>query len=157
MTTEVVHTYSFNRPVTAFFLVPLLFLVVLFTYVLIHQFNALALLMIVLSLLMIFSLVYFSFFRTLKIGGGKAVWRTPFKRYEFELSELKHYGIIKFRRFRFAYLSKATSSPFEDATVPVVASPETFLIQFRPSAWALIESVAQMHHPELKPGSIVRQ
>jgi hypothetical protein len=64
---------------------------------------------------------------------------------------------VKFRSFRFIYLSSAESQPFEDPAQPVVADAHTFLVQYRPKAWALVSNSIAALHPDLKPNSFTRQ
>lgn len=150
-------TFSFNRPVTLLFSLPLVVLMAMFVSGLTVEFRVMELVMLMVTAGLVGLLVYLGLFRRLRVGEGKAMWITPRRHYEFPLSELKHYGIIKFRMFRFAYLSRAEQAPFRDPGSAMVSDADTFLIQYRPGAWNYLQKVIHPLHPHLKPESFSRQ
>lgn len=150
-------TFTFNRPITLIFFLPLLVLVTMFVWGLTVEFRLSLLIMLIVTGSLTAMLIYYSLLRRLRLGEGKAVWITPMQRLEIPFSELRHYGIVKFRRFRFAYLSRAEAVPFQDPAAPVVSDADTFIIQYRKGAWDFIETMVKAQHPELKPESFSRQ
>jgi hypothetical protein len=132
-------------------------LVTMIGWGLLVEFHISLLLMFLVTLGILLLLVYFSLLRRLKIGEGRVIWVTPMSRYEIPMHELRHFGIVEFRRFRFAYLSRAEEVPFRDPSAPVISDKDTFVIQFRPKAWNLIETLVKIHHPDLYPKSFSRR
>lgn len=150
-------TYTFNRPITLLFCLPLAVLVTMFVWGLTVEFRVSLLIMLFVTFGLLSMLVYYSVLRRLRLGAGKATWITPLDRREIPLSELRHFGIVKFRKFRFAYLSRAEQVPFTDPASPLTSDQDTFIIQYRPKAWKFIESLMKTLHPDLKPESFSRQ
>ncbi len=150
-------SYTFNRPIALLFALPLLLLILMFGYGLSVEFRLSLLLMLLLSATVVCLLFYLGMLRRLEIDKEKAVWKTPSKRYEMNLSEVKFFGVVKFRSFRFMYFSRADEHPFEDATKPFTVDENTFFVQFRPEGWQQICADLAILHPTLKPDSITRQ
>jgi hypothetical protein len=149
-------TFSFNRPLTLLFALPMLLLVTMFVWGLTVEFRVGLLVMLLVTGSMVLLLFYMTLLRRLRIGSEKAVWSTPMKRYEMRIAELRHFGIVKFRRFRFIYLSRAENVPFQEEGQPVVSDPDTFLIQYRPGAWTFLQGLVKGAHPHLQPESFSR-
>jgi hypothetical protein len=153
---KAMRTFTFNRPITMLFALPLLVLVSMFAYGLTEEFHLSVLLMLIVTTALVVLLVYYSLLRKLSVGEVKAIWRTPANRWEIPMVDLRHYGIVKFRRFRFAYLSRAEQAPFEDPAAPIVSDENTFVIQYRAGAWKYLEGLVKKLHPHLQPQSITR-
>lgn len=149
--------FTFNRPITLLFSMPLLILMAMFTYGLTVEFRVSLVIMLLLSATVVGILFYLSMLRSLTIGEGKAIWATPSKRYEMALADVKHFGVVKFRSFRFIYFSKREEDPFENPGNPVVSDEDTFLVQFRPAAWTVIETAIHSLQPKIKSRSYSRQ
>ena len=150
-------SYTFNRPIALLFALPLLLLIAMFAYGLTVEFRVSLLLMLLLSATVVVLLFYLGMLRRMEIGNGKAVWKTPSKRYEMNLSEVRFFGVVKFRSFRFMYLSRCEEHPFEDAAKPFAVDENTFFVQYRQEAWQQVCADLALLHPTLKPTSITRQ
>lgn len=150
-------TYTFNRPITLLFSLPLLLLLVMLFYGIFREFNFLVLFLLLVTLLFYLPVIYLGFFRRLRVESQQASWITPRSRHTIALDEVRHYGIIKYRAFRFIYLSRAESAPFKDPEARLVANPDTFLIQYRPGAWQVIEGLLRELHPQLSPDNFQRR
>jgi hypothetical protein len=149
--------FTFNRPITLLFAAPLVLLIGMFGYGLNVEFRISLVLMLLLTTLVLGLLVYFAILRKLKIDANKAIWSTPAQRFEMDLAQVKHLGIVKFRSFRFIYFSKGEVDPFEDGETPIVTNEETFVVQFRPRAWETIRKFILAQHPDLKTNTLTRQ
>lgn len=150
-------TYTFNRPLALLFLTPLILLVVVMVFGIFREFSAMVLVVLLISALLAASILWYSFFRRLRIEDDKAVWLVPGKRLEIGLEEIRHFGIVKYRSFRFIYLSKAEEDPFAPADSRIVPDETTFVVQYRKSAWELAEKWIQSAHSDLKPHQHRRQ
>ncbi|MFN8393621.1 MAG: hypothetical protein U0176_03005 [Bacteroidia bacterium] len=150
-------SFTFNHPAYLLFTLPLMVLVTMFVWGLTVEFRVSLLFMLLATLSLVGLLVYFSLFRRMRIGSKSVEWVTPFKRHQMSLDELKHFGVVKFRRFRFAYVSKAEEDPFADPQAPVVSDENTFVVQYRKSVWEALQSLMRNHHPAVQPQSITRQ
>lgn len=148
--------YTFNRPLAALWLLPLAFLSTMLLYGIFTELNVIAILMVLVSLFIFGLLLYFGFLRRLRIGEEKAEWITPKQRHQMDFEEVKHFGIIKYRSFRFIFFSRLEEQPFSEPGSPVAAGEDTFLIQYRPAAWQLLKSTIQRHHQHLKPLDLKR-
>jgi hypothetical protein len=149
--------FTFNRPITLLFSVPLLLLIFMFGYGLSVEFRLSLVFMLLLSATVVGLLFYLGMLRRMEIGADKAIWTTPNKRFEMAMADVKHFGIVKFRSFRFIYLSRSVENPFGNPNNPVVTDENTFMVQFRPAAWNAIEAAIVAIHPNLKPSSLTRQ
>ncbi len=149
--------FTFNRPITLLFSVPLLVLMFMFGYGLSVEFRLSLVFMLLLSATVVGLLFYLGMLRRMEIGEGKATWTTPSKHFEMAMADVKHFGIVKFRSFRFIYLSKSAENPFANPDNPVVTDENTFMVQFRPAAWSAIQAAIGAIHPDLKPSSLNRQ
>jgi len=150
-------TFTFNRPIILLFLLPMLVLVTMFCWGLTVEFRLSLLVMLIVTAFLTGLLFYFSLLRRLKLDPQKAIWVTPMQRLEIPLEEIQHYGIIRFRRFKFAYLSRAAEAPFQNPEAPVVSDKDTFIIQFRPKAWSFMQGLIKKRHSSLEPETFVRQ
>lgn len=156
--------FTFNRPITLLFATPLLILSGMFGYGLSVEFRISLVLMLLFTTLVLGLVIYFTVLRKLQIDADKAIWSTPAKRFEMELAQVKHLGIVKFRSFRFIYFSKSEIDHIEtvdaqdvEGKSSIVTSEETFVIQFRPKAWETIRKFILAKHPDLQPKSLTRQ
>lgn len=149
--------FTFNRPITLLFSVPMLFVMVMCAYGLTFEFRVGLVLMLLASGTVVGVLFYVGFLRKMEIGEGRAIWSTPKKRYEMALAEVRHFGIVKYRSFKFIYISQAEELPFQLPEQHVVADAKTFVIQYRPKAWELVRASVHAIHPDLQPGSLTRQ
>lgn len=150
-------SFTFNHPAYLLLLLPLLVLVTMFVWGLTVEFRLSLLFMLLATMTLVGLLVYFSLMRRMRIGKLAIEWVTPFQKRQIALDELRHYGVVKFRRFRFAYVSKALEAPFTDPAAPVVSDENTFVVQYRKSVWAALESLMRNHHPAVQPQSLTRQ
>jgi hypothetical protein len=150
-------SFTFNRPVILLLLLPMLVLVTMFGWGLTVEFRISLLVMLIFTSALTGLLFYFSLLRRLKLGEGKAIWTTPMLQREIPLSEVRHYGVVQFRRFKFAYLSRAAEVPFQNPEAPVVSDLDTFIIQYRPGAWKFMQGLIKTLHPSLEPESFIRQ
>lgn len=144
-------TFTFNRLGVLFFLLPLAVILVFLVLGFIREQNIFVLVMIIVTLVMLVPFVWLSFLRRLTLTKEKAIWKTPKTHYEINLAEVNHYGIIKFRSFRFIYLSKSEEPPFEKDDSHIVTDENTFVIQFRKSAYYFLEDRIHEVKPDLQP------
>ncbi len=149
--------YTFNRPVFVLILLPLLFLMVMLIYGLSLEFNIMVILVILISLLFVSLIVYMSFLRRVRIDQEKAEWITPKVRWTFPLSEVRHFGVIKYRSFRFIFLSRSEELPYQGNGTKIVPSEDTFILQYRLGAWKFIRELLRERHPDLKPQNFTHQ
>lgn len=150
-------TFTFNRPITLIFSVSLVLIMLMCVYGLTVEFRLSLVVMLLVTGGVVSMLLYLGFLRRLKIGKDHATWITPKRRFEMALSDVRYFGVVKFRSFRFIYFSKAETQPFEDPQSPVVPDEDTFLIQYRHKAWSAVSQSIGRIHPTLKPQSITRQ
>lgn len=148
--------YTFNKPIFALILVPLLLMMAMLLYGVFQEINFLVILMLLVTLLFMAPIVYLSFLRRLKIDTDTAEWITPNLKRSFPLSEIKHFGVIKYRSFRFIFVSRADEVPFEGPNPKVAPDENTFLVQYRKGAWSFIKEKVRNHHPDLKPHNLVQ-
>lgn len=144
-------TYRFNRPVSLLFLAPMVLLIVMLTSGLIREFSVLPFVLVLFSLGIVGMVVYFSLLRSLRIGPEGLKWKSPGSEMKMDWNELKHYGIVKYRSFRFLYFSRAEALPFEQAQARVVTSEDTFVLQYRVKAWNQVKALLKEKRPELEP------
>ena len=148
--------YTFNRPVVALWLLPLVLLTVMLLYGIMQEFNVIVIVMSLVSFLFLVPILYLAFMRRLKVGEESAEWITPKVRHSIAYSEVRHFGIIKYRSFRFIFFSRSEEAPFADPSKPIVPGEDTFLIQYRPSAWQQIKALIQNHSKDLEPLNLKR-
>ena len=150
------HKYRFNRPVSLLFLLPMLILLGMLVAGLVREFSALPLLLALFTFAVLCSVIFFGVLRSLEVGPEELVWRAPGKVRRFKVDEIKHYGIVKYRSFRFIYLSRMETPPFEKADTRIVSTDDTFVIQYRAGAWKHVSELIQINNSSLKAESIVR-
>lgn len=150
-------TFTFNRPLTALFLLPVVFLLTLEIQGLIKDFSIGVLILTLFTLLFLAPFIWMSFFRRLKIGPEKAEWITPRKHFKMPLEEVNHFGIIKFRSFRFIFFSTRDEQPFQRQDDHVISSEDTFVIQYRGKAWKLVREYIKAKRPELEQSTLTRR
>ena len=150
-------SYTFNKPVTALFTLPLAALMALLVIGMTREFNLVVLLLLLFTILLLVPILYWSFLRRLRFGEDKAHWKTPSVAWDMSLEDVKHYGIIKYRMFRFIFMSKGEEVPFGDPAKPVISTEDTFLIQYRKRAWNEFFGKMQKLKPDLKPLELIRR
>jgi len=148
--------YTFNRPIFALILVPLLLMMAMLLYGVVKEINFLVVLMLLVTLLFMAPIIYLSFLRRLKIDADQAEWITPSFRRSIPLEEIKHFGVIKYRSFRFIFVSRAEEVPFKGPNPKVAPDENTFLVQYRKGAWNFVKEKIHAHHPDLKPHNLVQ-
>ncbi len=146
-------TFTFNRPWTLVFLLPLAFLIFMLFQGLSNEFSFFVLVMVIATTCLLFLFALMSVMRRITIGAGKVIWKTPFTKREFDLKEIESFGIVKFRKFRFIYFSKLENPPYDKHDTAVVSNEETVVLQFRQSAWSHVVEVMKASKPDLKPKS----
>lgn len=144
-------TFTFNKPIVFLYMAPMLALVVFLTIGLVREFNFFVLFMILVSLGLLTVVFWLSFLRRMVVSGDQVEWITPQKHFTLKLSEVNHYGIVKFRNFRFIYVSKMVEPPFESPESRVISNENTFIIQFRRKAYYYLESQLHRVNPSLEP------
>jgi len=149
--------YTFNRPIVALVLVPLLFLTIMLLYGVVQEFNVIVIVLTLVSLLFLLPILFLAFLRRLRIEDSQVVWITPKTRKEIAWEEVQNYGIIKYRSFRFMFVCRLETPPFADPSKPVVSDDDTFIVQFRRGGWNRIKAKVQSQHPGLKPSNLVRK
>lgn len=150
-------TYTFNRPLAALFLVPLLLLCTMLFLGLLRQFSFMVALTLVITLAFSGWIVWHSLLRRLRIAPEKATWLAPGTKREMALADVRHFGLVKYRSFRFIYFSDSENDPFSDPEAPIVPGPHTFVFQFRPAAWQLVQEWIRSAHPDLQPSQRQRK
>jgi hypothetical protein len=148
--------FTFNRPITLLFSLSLLLIMVMCGYGLSIEFRLSLVFMLLATGTVVATLFYVGFLRKMEIGEGRAAWFTPKKRYEMDLADVKYFGTVKFRSFRFIYISSADEKPFQLADQHVVSDASTFVIQYRPRAWEAVQAAIAGIHPDLKPDFLTR-
>lgn len=148
--------YTFNRPVVALVLLPLVLLTVMLLYGIMQEFNFIVIVMSLVSFLFLVPILYLAFMRRLRVGEESAEWITPKVRHSMAYADVRHFGIIKYRSFRFIFFSKSEEQPFADPSKPIVPGEDTFMIQFRPSAWQQLKGLIQQHRQGLEPLDLKR-
>ncbi len=147
--------YTFNRPVFALVLLPMALFLVMLVSGLFQEVEAFAMVMVVLvvliTLLFMGLIISMSFLRRVKIDPQKAEWITLKTKRELPFSEIKHFGVIKYRSFRFIFLSRSDELPFKKHGSKVVPDEDNFLLQYRKGAWKTIREFIRSQHPDLKP------
>lgn len=149
--------YTFNRPVFALLLLPLVFMMSMLIYGLVQEINLLVIVMVIVTLLFIGPIIFMSFLRKVRIDDEKAEWITPKVRRTIPFAEVKHFGVIKYRSFRFIFLSKADELPYQEAGTKIVPTEDTFLLQYRGGAWKMIRELLRQRHPDLKPHNLTHK
>lgn len=149
--------YTFNRPVFVLLLIPLLFLMVMLIYGLTRELNIMVIVVILITLLFISPIVFMSFLRRVRIDEEKAEWITPKVRRTIPFAEIRHFGVVKYRSFRFIFLSRSDELPFQEKGNKIVPTEDTFLLQYRKGAWKLIRELIRKRHPDLKPHNFTHQ
>ena len=148
--------YTFNRPLVALWLLPLALLTVMLLYGIMQEFNVIVIVMSLVSFLFLVPIIYLAFLRRLKVGEEQAEWITPKVRHTMPYTEVKHFGIVKYRSFRFIFLARTEEEPFTDPSKPIVPGADIFLIQFRPAAWKHLKDLVQRHREGLQPLDLKR-
>jgi hypothetical protein len=143
-------TYRFNRPVSLLFLTPMLLLIVMLTVGLLREFSVLPFVLTLFSFGILAMVVYFSLLRSLTIGPEGLKWKAPRSEMNMNWEELKHFGIVKYRSFRFLYFSRNIEKPFEAAQARIVTSEETFVLQYREKAWKQVQEFLKEKRPDLE-------
>ena len=126
-------------------------------YGLFQEINFVVILLTLVSLLFLSPILYLAFFRRMRVEADRAVWLTPRVRRELPWREIKYYGVIKYRSFRFMFISRAADIPFQDPQKPVISDEDTFLVQFRRKGWERLKARVHDSNPQLKPINIVRK
>lgn len=143
-------TYRFNRPVSLLFLAPMVLLIVMLSAGLLREFSVLPFVLVLFSLAIVGSVIYFSLMRSLTIGPEQLKWKSPGSEMQMDWDELKHFGIVKYRSFRFLYFSRSIEKPFEQAQARVVTTEDTFVLQYREKAWNQVKTLVKEKRPELE-------
>lgn len=133
-------SYSFNHPLALLLLLPLLLLLYMLSYGLSLEFSVMPLLALAFTVLLIILILFYGFLRWVKIGGAAAHWSTPFQRLELSRDSIRHFGIVKYRAFRFIYFSTDEKAPFQDVNAHVSTNSSTFVMQYRRGAWQHVEA-----------------
>lgn len=149
--------YTFNRPVFALLLLPLVLMMSMLIYGLVQEINLLVIVMVIVTLLFIGPIIFMSFLRKVRIDDEKAEWITPKVRRTIPFTEVKHFGVIKYRSFRFIFLSKADELPYQEIGTKVVPTEDTFLLQYRGGAWKMIRELLRKRQPDLKPHNLTHK
>ena len=144
-------SYTFNRPITGLIMLPLLFLLVMLLVGLSRDFSVMVLVLTIISLGLLIPILYLGFFRRLRLGAEKAEWRSPGTNWQLPLEEVRYFGTVKYRMFRFIFLSRENEAPFKDPSKAPVSSEDTFVIQFRDKAWDDLRTHLGKIQPHLKP------
>lgn len=131
-------TYTFNHPLAALLMIPLVVLGVMLVGGLAREFNLMALVVLVFNVFLMLALIGYGFARRLRFQGQTAYWKTLRRTLSMDNSEVRHYGIVKYRAFRFIYLSKSESLPFDPDSPNISPTEDTFVFQFRKSGWATV-------------------
>lgn len=143
--------FTFNRPTVALYVLPMLALLIFLILGLLREFNFFVLVMILVSIAILVPVFWLSFLRKLVVSDEKVEWHTPKKHFVIPMNEVTHYGIVKFRSFRFIYVSKLAEPPFASEESRVVSDENTFVIQFRRSAYYFLEGKIHKVLPNLEP------
>lgn len=150
------HTYTFNRPVALLLAVPLLALLTMMVLSLVKEFNLVATLMAMVTVAVLVAIVLLGFGRRVRIAPEGAHWLGIRSRWTLPRRDIRHFGVLKYRSFRFIYLSTAEAPPFMDPASPVVADAETVLFQYRPGAWTQVQAWIRATHPTLAQEDLQR-
>lgn len=150
-------TYTFNRPVALLLALPLLALLFLLVVGLVKEFNFLALLMALFTLGTVLVIVVMGFSRRVRIAPEGAHWLGMRQRWTLPCGEIRHFGVLKYRSFRFIYLSTAQDTPFVDPASPVSADAQTIFFQYRKGAWDFVLAWVRATHPVLPQEDLVRR
>lgn len=150
-------TYTFNRPVALLLALPLLALLTLLVAGLVNEFNFIALLMGLFTLGVLSLIVVLGFFRRVRIAPEGAHWLGVRQRWVLPRGEIRHFGVMKYRSFRFIYLSTAEETPFTDPEARVAADPQTVLFQYRKGAWDYVLAWVRTTHPQLPQKDLERR
>lgn len=132
-------TYTFNHPFAAALMIPLVVLGVMLVGGLMREFNVMALVVLIFNIFLMATVVGFGFMRRIRFKGDLVEWKTLRLSREMKNSEVKHYGIVKYRAFRFIYLSRTQESPFNPDSPNVSPTPDTFVFQYRKSGWKTVQ------------------
>lgn len=146
-------TFTFNRPWTLVFLLPMAFLIFMLVQGLMNEFSFFVLVMVIATTSLFLLFAVLSVMRRITIGNGKVTWKTPFVKREFELDKIQSFGIVKFRKFRFIYFTRLENPPYGKHDTAVVSNEDTVVLQFRQSAWQQTVAVMEAANPGLKPKS----
>jgi hypothetical protein len=144
-------TFTFNRPVVVLYVLPMLALLVFLVLGLLREFNFFVFVMALVSVAILVPVFWLSFLRKMVVSDTSVEWITPKKHYTIPIHEISHYGIVKFRSFRFIYVSKSAEPPFTSEESRVVSDENTFVIQFRRSAYYFLEGKIHQVLPNLEP------
>lgn len=132
-------TFSFNHPWALLLILPLLVLLVMLVTGLKVEFNGMAMFALLFTLILLLPILYLGFFRWVRFHASKVEWITPRKRWAFDKKDVRHFGIVKYRAFKFIYLSTAQDAPFAGEDARVTPGPETIVLQYRKNAWRHVE------------------
>ena len=149
--------YTFNRPWVALVLLPLVLLTALLLYGVFQELNVMVIVMSVVSLLFLLPVVYVSFLRRMRLSEEQVEWKTPRAHHSIFWTEIKSYGVVRYRSFRFMYVSRLPEVPFKAPNQPVVSTEDTFVIQFRRPGWTFLKKLVQRQHPDLEPENFSRK
>jgi hypothetical protein len=147
-------TFTFNRPIAALLLLPLLLLFGFSILSLVMEFGWGRLVATLLTGLFFTGLAWLSMMRRLTLGPEGAVWRTPGNRVELKYAEVKGWGKVRYRNFHFLYLTRLEGNPF--AEQPVGTTADTLVIQLRPSAWEMLSERMKATQPDLAPKELAK-
>jgi hypothetical protein len=150
-------TYTFNRPVALLLALPLLALLGLLVVGLANEFNFLALVMGLFTLATLLVIVVMGFSRRVRITPEGVHWLALRQRWTLPRGEIRHFGVLKYRSFRFIYLSTAVETPFVDPESPVSADAQTVFFQYRKGAWDYVLAWVRATHPRLQQEDLVRR
>ena len=128
-------SYTFNHPLAALLMVPLILIEVLLAIGLGNEFNFVAALMLVITAMLILVIAGYGFFRTIRISHHDVQLSGLSKKITLSKQEIKRFGVVKYRAFRFIYVSKSDSGPFNPEQPNISPTPETIVFQYRKGAW----------------------
>jgi hypothetical protein len=143
-------TFTFNGPLAAILYAVILAFTVFLIIAFRHEPNVFLLFLIGVNSLIAIAGILTSYFRRLRISAKQAVFRGLRVKYQINLNEVKHYGIVRYRSFKFIYLSTHELRPFTQPEEAVVSSEGTLVIQFRQKPWAWIQSCIKEACPGLE-------
>jgi hypothetical protein len=150
-------TYTFNRPVALLLALPLLLLLGLLLIGLSKELNIIAIIMALLTIGMITVITLMGFARRVRISPEGAHWLGIRQRWTLPRGEIRHFGILKYRSFRFIYLSTAEKAPFTDPEAGVSADSQTVFFQYRKGAWDYVLLWVRSVHPQLPQADVQRR
>ena len=132
-------TYTFNHPWALLLTLPLLLLATLLVGGLALEFNLLGVVVLLFTVAMLVPIVVMGFLRRVKFDAQAVHWISLKGRRQLARTEIKHFGVVKYRAFKFIYLSVAAEDPFKEVDARVEPSAETVLFQFRRGGWEYVQ------------------